>query len=158
MRKKGKLARLDIKSFKSESLPFKAKMKVDHLKQKEQIFEEAWRMLRDSFYDPEFHGRDFKALKNKYKSRCLSAFTMHDFREMFNWMIGQLNASHMGMYGKGREKTQKEESGMIGLEVHPVEDGVKITRVIPDSPADREISKLRIGDKKLTRLSCQRRG
>ena len=142
----GKLARIKLDGNKSENLTFSAKMKVDFAKEKEQIFEEGWRLLRDGFYDPDFHGQDWDALKKKYKPWALKADTYNDFRYMFNQMLGQLNASHMGMYGSGREETQSEKTGRLGIEVSPADDGVVVSHVIPDSPADKEINKILVGE------------
>jgi len=146
MLKKGRLARLKTKGNKSENISFLAKMDINHRAEKEQIFEEAWRALYNGFYDPDFHGRDFVALKNKYKSWALETSTKHDFRDIFNIMIGQLNASHMGLYGGDRAETQKESTGFLGVEISPLKKGVLVKRVIPDSPADKTVSKLFTGD------------
>ncbi len=142
----GSLAKAETKGAKIKPLPFSAKMVVDYKEELVQIFDEAWRMLRDSFYDPEFHGRDFNLLKKQYRNKCLNASTMYDFRDMFNVMLGQLNASHMGMYGSGRETTQKEITGKLGLRVLPLKAGVKVIHVIPDSPANKSGSELYNGD------------
>lgn len=142
----GKLAGMDIKSGKSVPQPYSAKMDINYNAELEQIFEEAWRTLRDGFYDPEFHGRDWDALKAKYKPWCLASSTKNDFRDMYNIMLGQLDASHMGMYGSGREETQKESTGRLGVELMPVSEGMKVIRVIPNTPADKEESKLYVGD------------
>ncbi len=142
----GRLARLKTKGGKIESLPFKAKMDINFKAEKDQIFEEAWRTLNAGFYDPNFHGRDWKALKKKYKPICLSASTDRDFRDMFNEMLGQLDASHMGLYGRDREKTQREITGKLGAELKPNKYGLKVIRVVPESPADKDFSKLNVGD------------
>ncbi len=52
----------------------------------------------------------------------------------------------MGLYGKGREETQKESTGLIGVEVAPLEEGVKVNHVVLDSPADKKSSKLYLND------------
>lgn len=142
----GVLNRHDIKADKGESLPYSAKMKVDFNSEREQIFEEAWRALRDNFYDPKFHGRNWESLKSKYKPLCLAASTDHDFRDMFNFMAGELNASHMGLYGSDRADTQKDVTAMLGAELLPTEEGMKVLRIIPESPADKINSKLSAGD------------
>jgi len=143
----GKLARIKLDGNKSENLSFSAKMKIEFAKEKEQMFEEGWRLLRDGFYDPDFHGQDWEALKKKYKPWALRADSYDDFKYIFNYMLGQLNASHMGMYGAGREETQTEKTGRLGIEVSPADDGVVISRIIPESPADKEENKLLIGEK-----------
>jgi C-terminal processing protease CtpA/Prc len=147
MLKKGKLARLNTKTDKTESLPFKAELKIDYVKEYNQIFEEAWRALDVYFYDPNFHGQDWDELKKKYKPWALNASTSQDFREVFNYMLGQINASHMGLYRTpDRAETQSQKTGLLGVEVEPQSAGVKITRVVPESPANKEKSKLNVGD------------
>lgn len=143
---KGQLGKIDVKSSKYSSLPFNAKMVVNYNKELVQMFDEAWRTLRDYFYDPGFHGQDFNKLKEIYRPMCLKASTKQDFRDMFNVMLGQLNASHMGMYGDGRENTQSEKTGKLGIRITPLKEGVKVDHVIVDSPADKESSKLNVGD------------
>lgn len=147
MTKKGKLARLNLKNDKTENLPVSAKMKINHPKEREQIFEEAWRALNVGFYDPDFHGNDWNALHDKYKPWCLAASTTQDFTDMFNYMLGEVNASHMGMRGMDDPaETQSERVGYLGVEISPLDKGAKIVRVIPNTPADREASKLNAGD------------
>ena len=65
---------------------------------------------------------------------------------MFNTLLGQLNASHMGLYGRDREKTQSEKTGLLGIDINTLPTGIEIMRVIPDSPADKITSKLNKGD------------
>lgn len=142
----GKLAKLDVKSEKEESLPFSAKMKVDFAQEKEQIFEEAWRALNNNFYDPDFHGKNWDKLKKLYKPKAMMASTITDFRSVFNWMLGEINASHMGMYGSDIYDTQKENTGLLGVEIEPLKEGVKVSRVIPESPASKSESKLETDD------------
>ena len=144
---KGKLNRYDLGKDKKESLSFSAKMKIDFLAEKEQKFEEGWRALRDGFYDPNYHGQNWTELKAKYKPWCLSASTTQDFEETYNLMLGELNASHMGMRGaKPREETQKEQTGLLGVRVEQENNGVKVVHVIDNTPASKINSKLNIGD------------
>jgi C-terminal processing protease CtpA/Prc/tricorn protease-like protein len=142
----GMLNRQEIKSDKPESLPYSAKMKIDFNTEKNQIFEEAWRELNNKFYDPDFHGHDWKKLHDKYKPLCMAASTSADFREIFNYMLGELNSSHMGMFGEDKTELQKEITGNLGAELSPLEKGMKVERVIPNTPADRDLSKLSAGD------------
>ena len=143
---RGKLNNLTLSSDKDESLPHSANMTIDYVKELDQIFEEAWRAINLNFYDPNFHGDNWSGLKEKYKPITLRASTMSDFRDYFNLMLGEINASHMGLYGSDRTDTQKERTGILGIEFEVVSEGVKITHVIPGSPADREESKLIVGD------------
>ncbi len=144
--KGGRLAKLKEGSSKLSTIAFKAKYKIDFAKEKKQVFDEAWRALNEGFYDPNFHGKNWDALRKKYEPLAMKASTKHDFRDMVNVMLGQLNASHMGLYGEDRPKIEKETTGLIGLEVVPDGNGVKITHVVYDSPADKDFSRLYVGD------------
>ncbi len=142
----GTLARVSAESGEEEGLPFAARMEIEHRDERAQIFDEAWRLISRNFYDPDFHGDDWDALRRTYRPRALAASTKRDFRAAFNRMVGELNSSHQGLYGPDRFETQDEETGLLGVEVDPVDDGVRIRRVVPGSPADREASRLREGE------------
>jgi tricorn protease len=142
----GQLARVPVSSNKLEPLSFAARMTVNHEAERDQIFAEVGRALEKGFYDPNFHGDDWGALRETYRSWAMKASTAQDFQDMVNLMLGELNASHMGYYGGDRTETQRERTGLLGVEVDPVEAGAAVRRVVPHSPADREVSTLREGD------------
>lgn len=144
--KSGSFQRMDIKSNATESIPYQAKLKIDHVAERTQVFEEAWRTIRDGYYDPNHQGYNWEKLHDKYKERCVIASTSEDFSDMFNLMLGEINSSHMGLTAPSRNATQRESTGLIGAEIFPVSNGVKITHVIPESPADKVKSKLNVGD------------
>lgn len=148
--RRGTLMTAPIASGKEEKRPFMAKMDIDTKAYRAQVFDEAWRTINDRFYDPNFHGQDWSALRKKYEPWAMAASTHSDFQMLFNEMLGQVNASHMGLRGSGPEETQRETTGLIGIEVKNATQGVEITSIITDSPADREESKLDIGDKILS--------
>lgn len=142
----GALSRLDIKGDKTESLPYAVKQRIDYTAERNQVFEEAWRTIRDGFYDPDFHGKDWNALRTKYKELCMIASTNEDFRDMFNYMLGELNSSHMALTTPQQAETQRDATGMLGAELVPVKNGMKVTRIIPNSPVDKVASKLFVND------------
>ena len=144
--RQGALARLDIKAGLSEAMPYAAKMKIDYEAERNQVFEEAWRTIRDGYYDPKFHGHDWVKLHDKYKERTVNASTSVDFAYMFNLLLGELNSSHMGMTSADRVETQRDATGMIGAELMPVKEGMKINRVIPETAAGKIASRLNEGD------------
>ena len=142
----GAFSRLDAKSGQQESLPFAAKMEINYPAEREQVFEEAWRTIRDGFYDPQHHGYDWNALREKYRERCIQASTSNDFRDMFNYLLGEINASHMSLSAPDRAETQRESTGMLGAELSPSAQGMRVVRVIPETPAARTESKLNPGE------------
>ncbi len=144
----GSLSMLDLSKDKSESLSITAKMDVHYFEESNQIFEEAWGAINDGFYDPNFNGQDWKALKNIYKPLAMKASTREDFQTIFNWMLGQVNASHMGFrVGENREELQRERTGLLGIEVKPNTDGsLEVLAVVGSMPADKSVSRLDVGD------------
>ncbi len=144
--KKGVLVKVDHKKGSITRYPHKAKMIIDRAAERKQVFDEAWKVLSYRFYDPDFHGQDWEALRDTYRPYALAASTNQDFRYVFNNMLGQLNASHLGMYGGNPEDVARESTGKLGIEVVPKNKGVEVTKVLPNGPADRENSKLEAGD------------
>ena len=142
----GRLARVPTDDPTLERLSFQASMEVNHETERTQIFQEVGRALSEGFYDPNFHGDDWEALRAQYRPWAMQASTTQDFQDAVNLMLGELNASHMGYYGSDRAETQDERTGRIGVELDPVDNGVEVQRVVPRSPAARETSTLRVGD------------
>ena len=145
---KGKTARINLKNSKKENLPYNAKMNVNYSEEANQIFEEAWKVIQDRFYDPNHHNRNWNELKKKYKPLAMKASTRVDFKVVFNNMLGQINASHMGMYrGEDRKSVQNERTGILGVELKTNKKGqLIVANVVHNSAADREISKLKKED------------
>ena len=136
-----------LKGDKVEKLTISSSLRINYQKEREQIFEEGWRALNAGFYDPQFHGKDWDAIKAKYKPLAMKASTQEDFSFVFNSMLGQLNASHMGhRSGENPKQTQADRSGFIGVEGANEAGGFKISKILPGSPAGRTESKLSVGD------------
>ena len=146
MQKGGKIGRYNLKKNKLENFPFQTKLAINHRKQREQIFEEAWRTLNNGFYDPDFHGQNWQEIHDHYKPWALHTSSDRDFQDVMNMMLGELNASHMGFSGPDRAQTQDVQTGLLGITVEIVKSGAKITYVLPKGPADREVSTLKVGE------------
>ena len=143
----GSLNALKTKDSKSESRPVSAKMEIVLEEELKQIFNEGWSALNEGFYDPKFHGEDWKKLREKFEPLCLKASTKEDFQFFFNLMLGQLNASHMGLYsGDNPKSTQTVKTGLLGVEVINTTKGLKITKVLEGTPAAKPDSRLYPGE------------
>jgi len=116
------------------------------------VFNEAWRALNENFYDPEFHGVDWPAQRDKYLPWAQEASTKADFADIVNLMLGELNASHMGYYPpgtRGRSITSGDRTGWIGVTYDPAAGGpgVLIREVLADSPAWRTDAAIEPGER-----------
>jgi tricorn protease len=142
----GSLFKVPVATSKTESLPFSARMEIDYKKEQVGIFNEVWSLINERFYDPKFHGENWQELGKKYRKWGERASSERDFEDMMNLMLGELNASHMGYRAGDRAETQRDRTGLLGTEIVMTKEGAKVMRVIPNSPADKEFSKLMVGD------------
>ncbi len=142
----GSLFKVPVASGKTEGLSFSARMEIDYKKEQVGIFNEVWSLINERFYDPKFHGENWQELGNKYRKWGEQASSERDFEDMMNLMLGELNASHMGYRAGDRAETQRERTGLLGTEIVMTKEGAKVMRVIPNSPADKEFSKINVGD------------
>lgn len=134
-----------IASAQSKPLSFNVQIGINIQEEREQVFKEAWWALKDGFYDSDFHGIDWDAMYYKYKDLALHMRTTRDFHDVISMMIGELNASHLGIW-EGDDGG--ETTGALGI----VYDsgykgkGVKVKDIIPDAPADAADVDIRPGD------------
>jgi len=59
-----------------------------------QIFEEAWRVNRDFFYDPNMHGVDWNAMRRKYAVFLPHLACRSDLNQVIQWMCSELSVGH----------------------------------------------------------------
>ena len=143
---RGRLKSLNLKSDRVTSYAHSATFTTDFKKLNEQIFEEGVRAITAGFYDPKYHGYNWSSIVKRYRPWVLSAATKQDYTFMFNNMLGQLNASHMGYRGSNPEKVSSDRVGVLGLDVVNVKKGVKINYVLPNSAATKTGVNLKAGD------------
>ena len=67
---------------------------IDRREEWAQIFNESWRQMRDFFYDPNMHGVDWKAVKEKYSELIPYVVNRNDLTYVIGEMIGELNCGH----------------------------------------------------------------
>jgi len=142
----GKLARLKLSGDKEEKIAIKAEADIDKNLERLQVYKEAWQVINQGFYDPDFHGRDWYKLGREYENIALSASTDVDFADIINWMLGEINASHMGFRSSKVKPPVKAKTGLIGVDFQSNNKGLRITKVLDGSPASKEESRLLVGD------------
>ena len=93
------------------------KLLVDRKKEWEQIFNEAWRQMRDFFYDPGMHGVDWAAMKKKYQALLPYVNSRLDLTYVIGEMISELSAGHAYVGGGDVEKADRIQTGLLGAEL-----------------------------------------
>jgi tricorn protease len=67
---------------------------IDPVAEWSQIFNEAWRIGRDFFYDPGLHGVDWDAVKTRYAARLKDVGDRGELNEVLGDMIAELITGH----------------------------------------------------------------
>jgi tricorn protease len=97
----GRIQVATVESRASRPLAVTAEFTSDFAQEKMEVFREAWTLLRDNFYDPAFNGVNWEASRETYGPRVAAAATPDEMRRIMSLMIGDLNASHLGISGGG---------------------------------------------------------
>lgn len=137
----GKIKSLAIDGGKPTSLAFTAELDIDEQKLQQQKFTESWQMLNTYFYDGDFHGTDWAAVREKYAPIVASVRTEQEFNNLIMEMLGELRASHLNIYDRSKNPDDQVLTGETGILLdYALLDttGVfKVKEVIPESPAHR---------------------
>ncbi len=100
---------------------------VDLQKEWLQIFNDAWRWYRDFFYDANFHGRDWKAMGDKYRAYIPQLSSRDELNWVLSQMVGELCVSHTYIGGG--------DMGPMAVPTSPVFTGLLGADLIPDAKA-----------------------
>jgi tricorn protease len=93
------------------------KVWYDPVSEWKQIFNEAWRMERDYYYEPGMHGQDWPAMKQKYEKLADRATCRQDLTFIIGEMIAELNTSHTYVYGgESKRRAEPVNVGMLGAD------------------------------------------
>ena len=93
-----------------------AEMDVDFAKEKTVVFDQAWRLLRDHFFDPAFNGVDWTAARARVEPFIAGSRTPDEMRRIASLMIGELNASHIGISAPAGGAAGGGGVGHLGLD------------------------------------------
>jgi tricorn protease len=94
-------------------------MKVDPQGEWEQMFNEAWRLERDFFYDPDMHGVDWAGMKKKYGQLLPYVAHRWDLTYLIGELIGELTTSHTYVGGGKMPRTEAVNMGLLGADLEP---------------------------------------
>jgi tricorn protease len=131
---------------------FSVKMEIDIPAERRQVFEEAWRVMKNRFYDANMHGINWAAAKDKYESMLPYIADTEELHNVIMEMIGDMNASHTGISGGSRLPTQGPAEERIttrhpGFELQPDASGFyKVSYIYRKGPADHDYVKLAAGN------------
>ncbi|PID81353.1 hypothetical protein CSB20_03535 [bacterium DOLZORAL124_64_63] len=110
------------------------KLRIDRLAEYRQIFDEAWRIQRDWFYDAGMHGVDWQAMHDKFAPFVAGCGTRSDLNYLIGELIAELNIGHTYIYGGDHgDRGDWVSTGLLGCGFATDEkaDYYRITDIVP---------------------------
>ncbi|HEX8847556.1 MAG TPA: PDZ domain-containing protein [Pyrinomonadaceae bacterium] len=131
-------------------------LKIDPQAEWAQEYTDAWRIMRDWFYDPNLHGVDWRAIRAKYEQLVPHIAHREDLNFLLTEMGSELMAGHVYVErGPEGSRVTRVDGGLLGAEIAPDPSGYfKITRIYPGenwhesfrSPLTEPGVKAKVGD------------
>jgi tricorn protease len=87
-----------------------------------QIYNETWRIERDFFYDPHYHGLDLEKAKRKYAPYLDGIASRDELTYLFQECLGELTVGHMFVGDGEKPETKKIKTGLLGAD-YSLENG-----------------------------------
>ena len=128
------------------SIHFTAKLPVRQEEEYQEVFDQAWRLLADTFYDSHHHGANWQAVREKYRPLVRHVAMKEDLYNLVSLMLGELNASHLGI--SAHLWSPEEVTADLGLIFDEAYKGpgLKVAEVLKRGPADKRGINLKPGD------------
>jgi len=103
-------------------------------------FDQAWRAMRDNFYDDRLGGRNWDAVHAKYAPMAARCATGDEFATVVSLMLGELNGSHLGYRSLERRWSKsgwRDVTGHLGchFDLTYEGEGLRVRDVVPGTPA-----------------------
>jgi carboxyl-terminal processing protease len=100
-----------------------------------QLFDEVWKTVNDSFYDPTFGGLDWVRVRDELRPRAAAASSIDAARAVVVEMLGRLKRSHFALLPQSSvaadDTMLRGEATIDGLEFRVAGNDVVITRHRP---------------------------
>ena len=106
-------------------------VKIDPKAEWANIFNEAWKVNRDYFYDPGMHGVDWNAMKAKYQPFLADVTTRSDLYRVMEWMFSELGVGHHRFSGRGDRLHTIEgiKGGLLGADYKIENNRYRISKI-----------------------------
>ncbi len=105
-------------------------IKIDPAAEWKQIFNEAWRVNRDYFYDPGMHGADWAAMKEKYGAFLPDVPSRNDLNRLIMWMCSEIAVGHHRVGGgEQRFTAERVEGGLLGADYEIADNRYRFKKI-----------------------------
>jgi len=107
------------------------RVSVDPAAEWRQMYDEAWRLMRDNFWRPDMNGVDWPAMAQRYRPLLERIGSRDEFHDLLWELQGELGSSHAYVRAPGGNTQEALAQGLLGADLAPDEDGTwRIVRVL----------------------------
>ena len=101
-----------------------------------QIYHEAFRMMRDYFYDPNHHGVDMAELERHYAGYLPQLTRRTDLNDLLLYAFGEISISHLAIGGGDipRASPPAERTGVLGADFEVSNGRFRFSRIMRNGP------------------------
>lgn len=102
-----------------------------------QMFFEAWRNMRDFYWDASMHGVDWEKVRDQYASLLPTITTRGDLRDILAELIGELSTSHTYIWGGDPDRAvPRRPTGLLGAMFRREGAFFRVERIFRGDPND----------------------
>jgi carboxyl-terminal processing protease len=101
-----------------------------------ETFNEVWRTVNESYFDPTFGGVSWLGMREKYRVLLPNVADNGQLIPLLQQMLGELHCTHFSLIPRAAavfNPSERVRIGNAGIDVAWVEGGVVVTQVAPDS-------------------------
>lgn len=92
-------------------------LRIEPQREWRQMFVDAWRIMRDWFYDPGMHGQDWNAIRAAYEPLAAAAQTRAELDQVFQELAGEINSGHVYVEAGDQRRVERKPGGLLGAEL-----------------------------------------
>lgn len=109
---------------------------VDQGAEVAQLYAEAFRMMRDRFYDPALHGESITRLQEHAATYLPGLRSRQELNDLLTQAFGEISVSHLDVIGGDIPSARSggDRVGLLGIDVNRVGSRFRVTKIHRPSP------------------------
>lgn len=114
----------------------KMEVRIEPQAEWRQMFHESMRIMRDWFYDPNYHGQNLDALERYYAAYLPTTTRRGDLNALIRQMLGHVSVSHLGVGGGDTTPPggSGNRTGLLGADYEVANGKVRFKKIYRSTP------------------------
>jgi tricorn protease len=104
-------------------------LRVEPRQEWAQMYDEVWRIERDFFYDPHYHGLDLAAARKRFRPFLDGVGSRGDLNFLFRKMLAYMSVGHMFVGGGSQPDVPEVKVGLLGADYDVANNRYRFARI-----------------------------